>query len=111
MRTVAFKFALVLLISLSLVGAPCRDCQPRQDKAHCQHSCCPKPKPAQLCTWQPSDVDRLDTSQHVVVEAPPTAVLTALVTAPVPAVRPGWAVEETAASPPPLYLIHATLLI
>ena len=105
------QFALIFLISLSLVGAPCRDCQPKQKRAHCSHSCCPKPQPDKGCAWQPANVDTLDTHQQIDIEAPLPEAQILEVASPAFPVAPLSADDQPDASPPPLYVAHQSFLI
>jgi len=104
------KLATVAMLCISLFGAPCRNCQPKETKAHCGHDCCPKPKPAPGCAWQPSDTASTD-AQAAVELAPPEQTQSELASTPLamereysPEVRVDW-------SPPPLFLSHSAFLI
>lgn len=106
------KAALAAMLSIALFGAPCRNCQPQtQQKAHCGHDCCPKPKPVQSCTWQPSDTAATDAKAQVEVAAPEMPVLAMAVEAALPDVQTVRFEPCFDSSPPPLYLAHSSFLI
>lgn len=62
------QFLGVAALAVAMLGAPCRDCFPREEaKAPCGHDCCPKPKPAREskpCSWQPAGFDALESAKH-----------------------------------------------
>ncbi|MBI5281237.1 MAG: hypothetical protein HY858_06090 [Candidatus Solibacter usitatus] len=114
------KLGAVLLLSLSMVAAPCRNCQPKQETAkHCGHDCCPKPKPVhgpeKSCSWQPAGdaaVEGKDAKQDLAITPPGAAAgLPASVDLPAPHQPVLLANVILAASPPPLYLSLSTLLL
>lgn len=99
-------------LSVALVAAPCKNCEPKPAKArpqHCQHDCCPKPRPEQpACKWQPADYAAIEAKQET--QAAPEfsfeTVAAATLGAPetVPAAAP-----QVRAEPPPLYLTFQQL--
>ncbi|MBI5086373.1 MAG: hypothetical protein HZB13_17480 [Acidobacteria bacterium] len=113
------KLGAILLLSLSMVAAPCRNCQPKPETAkNCGHDCCPKPKPAhnpqKSCSWQPAGDAALETKD---AKHDPSFTLAFTVSLPAPvdltaAYHPILPADVAlAASPPPLYLAHASFLI
>lgn len=64
------KLAAAALVCVSLIGAPCKNCQPRDDQP--VHDCCPKPKPTH-CSWQPAAYDAVDKANHHSLDAPAPA--------------------------------------
>jgi len=94
------KLAVAFGIALSLIAAPCRNCQPKvqTETKDCGHDCCPKPKPqkTESCAWQPAAYDAVETKSDVHIGSPallpaPAAIelpFTALVRPTVPPVSP-----------------------
>ncbi len=111
------KLAVALTLSLALVAAPCKNCQPKdpaQDQAkHCGHDCCPKPKPVkQSCSWQPADYDAVEKAKDVHAGEPLTTSLD--IAAPeafVPVFSAGRPAAAFDTSPPPVYLTTANFRI
>jgi hypothetical protein len=101
------KFLAALALSVSLVAAPCKNCQPKSsaDQAEqCQHDCCPKPKPEKpACKWQPADYAAVETKHEI--QAAPEFALGSIeaISIPLPASAPA-ASPQVKAEPPPLYL-------
>jgi len=62
------RFLATLGIAVAMLGAPCRDCAPKEEpKAHCGHDCCPKPKPnhqSKPCSWMPAGFDAVEKSKE-----------------------------------------------
>jgi len=81
------QLAITFLIALSLVAAPCRNCQPKTqaDSKQAGHDCCPKPKPqkSESCTWQPAAYDAVEAKSDITIDAP--AILPALAAIELPA--------------------------
>ncbi|MBI4889608.1 MAG: hypothetical protein HY821_03215 [Acidobacteria bacterium] len=101
------------LLCLTLVGAPCRNCQPKEQAKHCGHDCCPKPKPVkQSCSWQPADYDAVEKAKDLHAGEPlAVAVQIAAPETLVPVIsaeRPAPVVDT---SPPPVYLANASFRI
>lgn len=108
------KLAAALTLSLALVAAPCKNCQPKPQPAEqkdCGHDCCPKPKPAQKsCSWQPADYDAVEKAKDTSAAVPALVALTQapLALAPLPSSLP----QDRPAldpSPPPIYLSTSSL--
>jgi len=72
------QLAITFLVSLSLVAAPCRNCQPKQQSHSTApaHDCCPKPKPqkSEPCAWQPAAYDAVESKAVTAIEAPAVPV-------------------------------------
>jgi hypothetical protein len=108
------KLLVVFTLSLALVAAPCKNCQPKahqQQQNDCGHDCCPKPKPAQKsCSWQPADFDAVENAKDTAAALPALVELPQAPVEPAPAaasfetLRP--AVDP---SPPPVYLSTSNL--
>lgn len=62
------RFLATIGLAAAMLGAPCRNCAPREDpKPHCGHDCCPKPKPgpeSTPCSWQPAGFDAIEKSRE-----------------------------------------------
>jgi len=109
------KIVAALVVSLTLVAAPCKNCGPKQQEQASRpgHDCCPKPKAPdekERCGWQPAD--------FVAEKAKDTKVaLPQLAEAPVEAALPMvFAPAEhvpvsAEPSPPPIYLSTLNLRI
>lgn len=102
-------------LSLALVGAPCRNCEPKPAKAqaqHCQHDCCPKPKPEKpACKWQPADYAAVEVKLEAPA-APEAGILVAVAGLVQPAAS--WRtldIPQAQSEPPPLFLAHRQLRI
>lgn len=113
------KIAVAFGLCLTLVAAPCKNCQPKapaqqqndQHQKDCGHDCCPKPKPAQqACSWQPADFDAVEKAKDTSVAVPTMVELPHAAFEPVPAMsgleRSRPAVDP---SPPPVYLSTTNL--
>jgi len=74
------QLAITFIVAVSLVAAPCKNCQPKAqtETKDCGHDCCPKPKPqkSESCSWQPAAFDAVESKSDLVIDAP--AVLPAL---------------------------------
>jgi hypothetical protein len=116
MKSRCLQFVVCLMLSISLLAAPCRNCQPKPEAVkQASHDCCPKSKlpqaPSRTCSWQPADFDSTDAKQQVqtvVLLLPAPAIL---IEAPAPAPDVFFAPAKVDTSPPPLYLTHLALLI
>jgi hypothetical protein len=114
------QVALTLMIAISLAAAPCRNCRPQAaEQAPAGHDCCPRPAPSKdcgtgkspSCNWQPADKATPESkvefgALHVVqplVQVAEGARQTEM--------EPILHIPETRGSPPPLFLLNATLLI
>jgi hypothetical protein len=95
------QLAITFAIALSLVAAPCKNCQPKPqaETKDCGHDCCPKPKPQQTesCGWQPAAYDAVETKSDISIDTP--AVLPARVLVELP-VSESHALRQPAANPP-----------
>lgn len=107
------KLVSVLAMSAALIGAPCKNCEPKPAKSQpqqCGHDCCPKPKPEkQSCKWQPADYAASEAKQAV--QPAPETVFEATVLEEL-AQRQGSRSDfapQRQGEPPPLYLIHRHL--
>lgn len=108
------KLAVAFTLSLALVAAPCKNCQPKpQQKSQqdCGHDCCPKPKPAEkTCSWQPADYDAVEGAKDAASSAP---ALITLPEAPISFAQAFPVAEsdrpECDPSPPPVYLSTSNL--
>lgn len=71
------QLAITAVVALSLVAAPCKNCQPKQQTqpASPAHDCCPKPKPQQpeSCSWQPAAYDAVEAKAGFTFDAPAIA--------------------------------------
>lgn len=108
------RFAAALTLSLALVAAPCKNCQPKAQDKHqqdCGHDCCPKPTPAQKsCSWQPAGYDAFEGAKDAAVPAPALMALTEVLVEPAPAISIVESVPPTVdPSPPPVYLSTSNL--
>ena len=68
------QLAVTALVALSLVAAPCKNCQPKQQSqpAAPAHDCCPKPQPqkSESCAWQPAAYDAVEAKADIGIDAP-----------------------------------------
>lgn len=104
------KLLAALSLSVALIGAPCRNCEPKPAKEEaqkCQHDCCPKPKPEKAgCKWQPADYAAVEAKQEF--QAAPQ--MECLTSAPAILVSDrtleAVAAPQAESDPPPLYLTH-----
>lgn len=104
-----------LTVSLALVAAPCKNCDPKPVKADaqkCQHDCCPKPKPEKAnCKWAPADYAALEAKQELQASAQvELSLMTVAFEAPLfkgqPVLEP-----QAESEPPPIYLAVRQLRI
>lgn len=62
------RFLATIGIAVAMLGAPCRNCAPKEDpKPHCGHDCCPKPKqssPVKSCSWMPAGFDAIEKAKE-----------------------------------------------
>lgn len=62
------RFLAVIGIAVAMLGAPCRNCAPKEEpKAPCGHDCCPKPKqssPVKSCSWMPAGFDAVEKAKE-----------------------------------------------
>ena len=109
------KILAALTMSLALMAAPCKNCDPKPAKAEaqkCQHNCCPKPKPEKAgCKWAPADYAALEAKQDL--QASPQVELSLLPVSYETLDFTGCPVLEPQAEsePPPIYLAHRQLRI
>lgn len=108
------KLAVAFTMSLALVAAPCKNCQPKAQQNHqqdCGHDCCPKPKPAQTtCSWQPADYDAVEGAKDTSAAAPVLMALPEAPVEPAPAFSGLESVRPAAdPSPPPVFLATSSL--
>jgi len=68
------QLAITFVVAISLVAAPCKNCQPKPqaETKDCGHDCCPKPKPQQSesCGWQPAAFDAVEAKSDLVIDTP-----------------------------------------
>ena len=97
------KVVVAFGLCLSLVAAPCKNCQPKPqaETKDCGHDCCPKPKPQQTesCGWQPAAFDAVETKSDITLDAP--AVLPVLASVELP-VSESRQLLLQATNPPPV---------
>jgi uncharacterized low-complexity protein len=108
------KLALASILSLALVAAPCKHCQPKTQQNRpqdCGHDCCPKPKPAQTaCSWQPADYDAVENAKATSAAAPALSALPEAPVEPAPATSGVEGARPDAdPSPPPGFLATFSL--
>lgn len=105
------KLLAALALSVSLIAAPCRNCEPKSgDQAQqCKHDCCPKPKPEKpACKWQPADYAAVE-AKHDAAPAPQFALApNEAVLSPLPESAP-VAAPRVQSEPPPIYLALSQL--
>ena len=81
------QLAITFFVTISLLAAPCRNCQPKSqtDAGQSGHDCCPKPTPqnSEPCAWQPAAYDAVEAKSDITIDAP--AVLPALAAIELPA--------------------------
>lgn len=104
------KLVAAVAMSVALIGAPCKNCEPKAAKSQpqqCGHDCCPKPKPEkQSCKWQPADYAASE-AKLAVQPAPETAFeATVLEELARPLGTAAVFAPQRRAEPPPLYLTH-----
>ena len=68
------QLAITFVVAISLVAAPCRNCQPKPqtETKDCGHDCCPKPNPRQpeSCGWQPAAYDAVEAKSDITLDVP-----------------------------------------
>jgi hypothetical protein len=102
-----------LAMSVALIAAPCKNCEPKPAKSqpqNCGHDCCPKPKPEQQsCKWQPADYAASEAKKTV--ETAPESAFEAPVLEELARPHGAGAVlpPQRRAEAPPLYLSHRQL--
>lgn len=101
------KFLAALALSVSLVAAPCRNCQPKpsgEQTQQCKSDCCPKPKPEKpACKWQPADYAAVE-AKHDAAPVPEVALSpNEAILSPLPEALP-VAAPRVQSEPPPIYL-------
>ena len=81
------QLAITFVVAISLVAAPCKNCQPKPqaETKDCGHDCCPKPKPqpSESCGWQPAAFDAVETKSDITIDAPAVLPVLASVELPV----------------------------
>lgn len=106
------KFLAALALSLSLVAAPCGNCQPKpadEQAQQCNHDCCPKPKPEKTaCKWQPADYAAVEAKQETQAAPDFDFASNEAILSPLPESAPA-AAPAVKAEPPPIYLAHRQL--
>ncbi|HEY3444471.1 MAG TPA: hypothetical protein VGK29_27215 [Paludibaculum sp.] len=77
------QLAITSLVALSLVAAPCKNCQPKQQSQPTApaHDCCPKPQPqkSESCSWQPAAYDAVEAQADIAIDVTAIVAVTATI--------------------------------